>query len=106
MYNIVYLNIDRIDDDFQSSKESLDELEKLIANIEKVNPENENYLVLISGENYEDVYYKIHLLQVYFEMHQKARGKIIVGPAITRDSSLHCLTLTKDERQIGEKMYS
>jgi hypothetical protein len=106
MDNIGYLNIDRIDDDFQSSKESLAELEKLVANIEKVNPEDENYLVLVSGENYEDVYYKIHLLQAYFDMHQKARGKIIVGPAITRDSSLHCLTLTKDERQIGEKMFS
>ena len=106
MYNIVYLNIDRINDDFQSSKESLAELEKLVDNIERVNPEDENYLVLVSGENYDDVYYKIHLLQVYFGMHQEARGKIIVGPTITRDSILHCLTLNKDERQVGEKMYS
>ena len=109
MYDIVFLNVDRIDDNFQSSKESIDELTELVRNIEKIDPECIKYVSLVSREGLEKQVYKVELLKAFLEAHSKARNNIKVGSIFSEDETLYdnnYLVKDKNKESLSDKMYS
>ncbi len=106
MYNIVFLDIDKIDNDFYINQEKIGELEKLAHNIEGINPDCQNYLVFTTNEDVNKNAYKIGLIKAYFEAHHRLRNKIITGPVIEEKKSTDVSNYFKKENEpINSKKY-
>lgn len=83
MYNVVFIDIDKLEDNFQSSKEQINELMKLTENITNVSPDNSNIISIICNEITSEKEFKIALLESYFRVMSTKNPKIILGRTLS-----------------------
>ncbi len=86
MWNVIYINVDKIEDDFELKEESCQELEKLVGNISKIIEKENALLVFTSDGNLEKVKYKAALLINYFNAAFINNNNVVIGSLLTEDA--------------------
>lgn len=96
MYNVAFINVDKIEDDFQSSENQIFELMVLVNNIFNVSVCNTNIISLICDEITEDKKYKIALLESFFKVLTIRDPKYIFAGTLTNTNPIIDFTDAKD----------
>ena len=86
MWNVIYISVDKIEDDFELRGESCQELEKLVSNISKMVGQENTLIVFTSNSALEDVKYKAALLINYFNAAFMNSDNIVIGSLLTEDA--------------------
>ena len=86
MWNVIYICVDKIEDDFELRGESCQELEKLVSNISKMVGQENTLIAFTSDSALEDVKYKAALLINYFNAAFMNSDNIVIGSLLTEDA--------------------
>ena len=86
MWNVIYISVDKIEDDFELKGESCQELEKLVGNIAKITGKENALIVFTSDSSLEEVKYKAALLINYFNAAFINSDNIVIGSLLTEDA--------------------